>query len=98
MEHTQGGQLGPLPPVVRSLWRDTWRDTCHLPSWCVLRVPLPVGAGVKERSHFPAPKCVSVPPAICFQPAAKRTTTNKWNEKCNPVFILKESVEITYSL
>lgn len=56
------------------------------------------GDGVVERSHFPALKCMSVSLAICFLPAVKRTTANKWNEKCNPVFIFKEHVEKTDSL
>lgn len=62
------------------------------------RLQGPAGAAVMERSNFPAPKCVSVPPTICSQPTAERTTINKWNEKCDPVFVLKERVEITDSL
>lgn len=96
-EHIQGGQLG----LLWSLW---W-DMCPCGGTCVpcpaggsCGVPLPVGAAVMERSHFPAHKCVRAPPSICSQPAAKGTTINKRNEKCNPVFILKERVEITDSL
>lgn len=54
-----------------------------------------VGDGVVEQSHFPVLKCMSVYLTICFQPTVERTTINKWNEKCNPMFIFKECVEKT---
>lgn len=57
-----------------------------------------VGDGVVKRSHFPALNCMSASLAICFQPTVKRRTTNKLNEKCNPMFIFKERVEKTDSL
>lgn len=90
--HMRGGQLGLLPPGVRSLW---W-DMCHLPCCRVLQVLEGWRGVISQHPNVSVflPQSASSPPLK----EPERTTINKWNEKCNPVFVLKGRVEITDSL